>query len=249
MLNLNVDTETPTFPVDLSIVIPACNEARNLESVAEEAVQFLRKSVERFEIVIVDDGSTDDTSAVMARLAVRFPEIRPIHHATNLGYGASLRDGFSACQYGWVFFTDADHQFRIDSLLELLPLRDQADIIVGFRRQRQDPWIRLFLSAGYNLLMRLIFTVQVRDIDCAFKLIRQEVLESIQIESQRFFVNTELLVKARSQQFRIIETGVDHFPRQYDRSKVNAREIPRTLREVLRIWRIVHRRTPTHAGR
>lgn len=231
------------FSVPLSVVIPAYNEAQSLKLVTEEAARFLRRHVDKFELIIVDDGSTDETPAVIQQLAVRFPELRVICHATNLGYGTSLRDGFAASQHEWVFFTDADHQFRIDSLLDLLPLRDEADIIVGFRRERQDPWIRRFLSFGYNVLMQLLFDVQVRDIDCAFKLFRRKMLESVQIESQRFFVNTELLVKARANRFRIMETGVDHFPRQYDRSKVSIREIPRTLREVIRIWRLVHGRS------
>ena len=231
------------FPVSLSVVIPAYNEAPNLVLVTEEAVRFLRQWVESFELLIVDDGSADETLKVVRQLAARLPEVREVRHTTNLGYGASLRDGFSASQHEWIFFTDADHQFRIDSLLDLLPLRDQADLIVGFRRDRQDPWIRRVLSFRYNVLMRLLFGVQVKDIDCAFKLFHRKVLESFQIESQRFFVNTELLVKARANGFRILESGVEHFPREYDRSKVSVREIPRTLREVLRIWRLIHRKS------
>ena len=236
--------ERAPIPVSLSVVVPAYNEANNLGRVVEEIVQFLRQHVERFELIVVDDGSSDETPSVLQRLSARFSEVRTIRHPTNRGYGASLRDGFASSRFAWLFFTDADHQFRIDSLLELLPLRDRADLIVGFRRDRRDPWVRRVLSYGYNLLMRLLFGIRVRDIDCAFKLFHRRVLESVQIESQRFFVNTELLVKAGVHGFHIVERGVDHFPRDFDRSKVSLREIPRTIREVIRIWRIVHRSTP-----
>ncbi len=235
--------QSPPFPVSLSVVVPAYNEANNLGRVVEEIVRFLRQQVERFELIVVDDGSSDETPLVLQRLVAQFPEVRTIRHSTNLGYGASLRDGFASSQFEWLFFTDADHQFRIESLLELLPLRDRADLIIGFRRDRRDLWVRRFLSYGYNLLMRLLFGIRVRDIDCAFKLFHRRVLESVQIESQRFFVNTELLVKAGVCGFHIVESGVDHFPRDFDRSKVSVQEIPRTIREVIRIWRIVHRST------
>ena len=234
-------------PVSVSLVLPAYNEAANVVAVVEGAITFLRAQVERFEIVVVNDGSTDQTGELAEELSRRYPEVSVVHPPVNQGYGASLRDGFTASRYEWLFFTDADHQFRIDSLSELLPLRDQAEIIVGFRRERQDPWSRRVLSLGYNALMGVIFDVRVRDIDCAFKLFHRRVFESVRIESDRFFVNTELLVKARARRFRIVETGVDHFPRQYDRSKVSVWEIPRTLREIMRIWRSV-RSTRGHAG-
>ncbi len=236
------EKQSVRFPVNLSIVLPAYNEEANLAVVTESAVSFLREHANDFEIIIVNDGSSDGTGRLIRELRRRHPEVKEIEHPVNRGYGASLRDGFAACRHEWLFFTDSDHQFRIDSLLELLPLKDRADIIVGFRKNRQDLWTRLFLSWGYNLLMRLLFKVRVRDIDCAFKLLRKEVLDAVEIESDRFFVNTELLVKAQSCGLRIAETGVDHFPRQMDRSKVSLKEIPRTLREVARIWKTVHKK-------
>ncbi|MCM8811731.1 MAG: glycosyltransferase family 2 protein [Candidatus Omnitrophica bacterium] len=121
---LTLRREIPVrFPVNLSIVLPAFNEAANLAAVTESAVAFLRESVENFEIIIVNDGSTDGTGELIRTLAWKHPEVRGIEHPVNSGYGACLRNGFASSRYEWLFFTDSDHQFRIDSLLELLPLR------------------------------------------------------------------------------------------------------------------------------
>ncbi len=220
-------------PKSLSVVIPAYNEAGNLPRLVDEIVSFLRHHMGSFEIILIDDGSRDDTPAVLENLEERFPEVRRIRHPVNQGYGASLKTGFSACRFDWIFFTDADRQFQIEDLLEFFPHCQEASTVVGYRKKRRDSLARRFFSRGYNKLTRLLFGLRIRDINCAFKLIDSKTLKTIPIESRRFFVNTELLIKIQKRGGRIREIGVNHRPREQGVSKVGWMEIHRTFREMM----------------
>lgn len=220
-------------PESLSVVIPAYNEAGNLPCLVREIVSFLRHHMGSFEIILVDDGSQDDTPKILENLKNRFPEIKLIRHPVNYGYGASLKAGFSACRFDWIFFTDADRQFQIEDLLELFPHYQEASALVGYRKKRRDSFTRRFFSRGYNRIMRLLFGIRIRDINCAFKLIDSKMLKTMPIESRRFFVNTELLVKIQKRGGRILEIGVNHRPREQGISKVGLLEIPRTFQEMM----------------
>ena len=223
-------------PESLSVVIPSYNEAGNLPRLVHEIVSFLRHHMGSFEIILVDDGSQDDTPKVLENLEERFPEVRRIRHPVNQGYGASLKTGFSACRFDWIFFTDADRQFQIEDLLEFFPLCREASAVVGYRKKRRDSLARRFFSRGYNKLTRLLFGLRIRDVNCAFKLIDSKTLKTIPIESRRFFVNTELLIKIRKRGGRIREIGVNHRPREQGVSKVGWMEIPRTFGEMTRFY-------------
>ena len=139
-----------------------------------------------------------------------------------------------------IFYTDSDNQFDVRELKNLLPLIEDADIVCGFRIYRFDPLTRLVLSWGFNLLVRIIFRIGVRDIDCAFKLFRREVFDYVQIESKKVFVDAEVLAKARYHGFRLVEIGVRHYPRPAGRSTVRASHIFSTLRELAHIWVNIH---------
>jgi dolichol-phosphate mannosyltransferase len=163
-----------------------------------------------------------------------------ISKAENEGYGCVLRDGFKAARFDLVFFSDSDRQFDITNLKDLLAHIDENDIVVGFRKNRQDSAKRRFLSWGYNTLVRFLFGLKVKDIDCAFKLFKKKVFDKIRIESKRFFVNTEILAKAKRYGFSIKEIGVSHFPRYEGQSKIGFSDIPRTLKDLIRIYRILN---------
>jgi dolichol-phosphate mannosyltransferase len=135
-----------------------------------------------------------------------------------------------------VFYTDSDMQFDVKEVKNLLPAIEDYDIVCGFRIYRYDPLSRLFAAWGYNLLARTIFRLRVRDIDCAFKLFRREVFDVIQIRSKKFFVDTEILAKARRHGFKMTEIGVRHYPRAGGRSTVRASHVISTLRELAKMW-------------
>ncbi|MGL6074218.1 MAG: glycosyltransferase family 2 protein [Fimbriiglobus sp.] len=221
---------------ELSLVIPAYNEAEGIAEALAEAVMVLREHFTRFEILAVDDGSTDGTWPEIVSMAAQYPEIVPLRHARNQGYGAALRLGFQRAQAERVAFTDADQQFHLGDLTILCSMTENADIAVGYRQARQDPWRRRFLSWGYNHLARLWLGTQVRDVDCALKVFRRPALKQLLPISRGFFVNTEMLSRATRIGLRIVETPVTHRPRRAGVSKVSLWEVPKTLRTMFHFW-------------
>jgi dolichol-phosphate mannosyltransferase len=222
--------------VRLSLVVPAYNEEAGLRQALAEADESLARLCADYEILVVDDGSRDGTAVIAAEEALRRPHVRLLRHAVNQGYGAALRSGFEAARFERVAFTDADCQFHLDDLALLLPLAETAPIVAGYRVDRQDPWRRRFLSRGYNLLARTLLGTTVRDVDCALKVFRREALARLLPESPGFFVNTEMLTRARQQGLAVAEVGVRHRPRLHGRSTVSLREVPRTLAHLLPFW-------------
>ena len=237
------------YPVNVSVIFPARDEAGNIEACVIVANAFLAELVADYEIIVVDDGSSDRTGDLIAALQPRYPKVRCITHPRNVGYGAALRTGFKAAIHEYLFFSDSDRQFDILDLKHLLAIADQYDIVVGYRRHRMDPAIRKFAAFGYNQLVRLLFGVRVRDIDCAFKLFHRRVLDSVTIESERFFVNTEILAKAHLLGYSVAQVPVTHLHRTAESSTVRFSDVPRTLRELVRIRRSLKGFRESHHGR
>jgi len=197
-----------------------------------------------WEVIIVDDGSVDKTGEIADRLAGENPEhIRVFHHRPNKGYAAALKTGFASGRHQLLFYTDSDNQFDVREIKNLLPLIEDADIVSGFRIYRFDPLTRLVLSWCFNLIVRIIFRINIRDVDCAFKLYRREVFDVIEIESKKFFVDAEVLAKARHHGFKLVEIGVRHYPRPAGRSTVRPSHVFSTLRELAHIWVNIHFRS------
>ncbi len=214
----------------ISLVLPAHNEASNLRPLLDEARRTLSRLTKEHEIVVVDDGSRDET----ARIVREFGGARLLRHERNRGYGAALRTGLRAARMEWVVFTDADLQFRLADLVALLDVADDVDIVAGYRAPRVDPPFRRLLGWGWGRLVRLLYGLRVRDVDCAFKLFRREVLETIPIESVGAFINTEILVRANAEGFRSREVPVSHYPRTSGTaSGARPRVILRALRELV----------------
>jgi glycosyltransferase involved in cell wall biosynthesis len=226
----------------ISAVLPAFNEEENIETATTRMADALQSSGLRdWEIIIVDDGSVDRTGEIADRMAARDPEhVRVFHHNPNRGYAEALKTGFTNARHQLIFYTDSDNQFDVRELSSLLPLIKDADIVCGFRIYRFDPLTRLVLSWGFNLLVRIIFRINVRDVDCAFKLFRREVFDKVTIESKKFFVDAEVLAKSKYFGFRMVEIGVRHYPRQAGRSTIRPSHILSTLGELARIWMNIH---------
>jgi len=203
----------------LSYFFPAHNEAANLRGLVEEALGVLPGLAERFEVVIVNDGSRDATAAIADELAAAHPEVRAIHHATNLGYGAALRSGFAASRFDHLAFTDGDRQFKVADLGRLIERMDAGraaaapDAVVGYRIKRADPLVRTVYARLYRLANRIFFGLRVRDVDCACKLFTRASLDDVHVESGGAFFSAELLIKLSARGRRIAEVGVPHYPR------------------------------------
>ncbi|HTU19113.1 MAG TPA: glycosyltransferase [Gemmataceae bacterium] len=220
----------------LSLVLPAYNEEAGIRQAVVEACEALAELTSEYEILVVDDGSRDGTAAIVAELAAERRQVRLLCHDINRGYGAALRTGFAAARFERVAFTDADCQFYLADLGRLLPLSDRYPLVVGWRQGRQDCWRRRFLSRGFNLLTGALLGTRVRDCDCALKVFQRDVLPDLLPETNTFFVNAEMLTKARQRGLPIVEVGVRHRPRLRGESKVSLREVPRVFATLLPFW-------------
>jgi glycosyltransferase involved in cell wall biosynthesis len=213
---------SPTAPLTrlagVSIVLPCHDEADNVAPMVAEATAAARAVADAHEILIVDDGSRDPTRAV-ARLEVeRDARVRLLCHERNRGYGAALRTGFAAARLEWVFLTDADGQFDLMDLVGALPLAARSDLVCGYRLRRADPLHRRLNARAWNALVDRMFALGVRDVDCAFKLMRRELVQGLALDADGAMVSTELLVRAREAGARVGELGVTHRPRAAGRS-------------------------------
>jgi glycosyltransferase involved in cell wall biosynthesis len=200
---------------ELSYFFPAHNEAENLRGLVAEALETLPSLADRFEVIIVNDGSRDETPRIADELAAAHPDVRAVHHPTNLGYGAALRSGFAAARYEALAFTDGDRQFKVADLERLIDrfAGGDADAVVGFRIKRADALVRTLYARAYRLANRIFFGLKVRDVDCACKLFRRASLEGVNVESGGAFFSAELLIKLSAKGRRIAEVGVPHYPR------------------------------------
>ncbi|MCA9174109.1 MAG: glycosyltransferase [Planctomycetales bacterium] len=220
----------------LSLVIPAFNEAEVIEQAVTEATCALAGLVPQYEILVVDDGSTDATSALVEKICQRDSRVKLIRHVENQGYGAALRTGFAAATGDLVAFTDADCQFDLSELDRFLLLARSYDAVCGYRIDRKDGWLRCLYSVVYNLIVRLLLGIRVRDVDCALKVFRRECLLKTTIGTEGFLVNSDLLTQIRRAGGSIVEVGVSHRPRAAGRSTVSVRHVPVVLTSLTRYW-------------
>lgn len=228
----------------ISLVLPAYNEADNIEPLIAEAVPALEANAEDYEIIVVDDGSKDDTAAVTRRVMETNPRVRLVQHPKNQGFGAAVFSGFTHAVKDWIFYTDADRQFVLSELARFVPLMDQADLIAGYRAPRRDPPLRVLYGKGWSLLCTLLFGYTVRDVDCGFKLFRREIIERLasQIQSRGATFSIEWLVRAKRAGYRFVELPVTHRPRVAgSQTGANLKVIGRAFRELVRfriqLWR------------
>lgn len=231
----------------LSVVLPARNEEAVLEETVSRCVAVLTLIAPNYEVVIVDDGSTDRTPTIADALAATNPRVRVVHHSTGRGYGGALISGFEAVTQPLTFFMDADGQFDIADLPRLLRLHQEGyRLILGYRQHRQDPPIRLLNAFGWNALVSLLYGLRVRDVDCAFKLIDTALIRAAAVTAAGAMVNTELLVKLRRLGVPFVQVPVHHYPRRHgSASGANPRVIAHAFRELvglhqkLRSWHAV----------
>ena len=219
----------------LSVVLPAYNEEANVERAVEGVSSVAQQLGIDYEIILVNDGSTDRTGEIARELMQRVPSFRLVEHYPNRGYGGSLRAGFAAAMGDLIAFVPADNQFDFREISRLLERLDEADIVSGYRAERQDTFIRKLNGFGWNMLVRLLFGYLCRDIDCGFKLFRREVLERVTIVSDGAMIDTEFLAGARARGFRIAEVPVTHLPRVAgEATGANLKVIAKAFRDLVR---------------
>jgi glycosyltransferase involved in cell wall biosynthesis len=223
------------------VVLPAYNEEENVGPAVMEAVAIVGPIADDYEVIVVDDGSRDGTAEKVRQLVEGYPQVRLVQHQVNQGYGAALYSGFTSARKELVFFTDSDRQFDLTETRKLLPFIGEYDLVIGYRAPRRDPFMRKLNGWGWSALVTLLFGYTSRDIDCAFKLFRREIIERINIESRGATFSAEFLVRAKRAGYRIREVSLaGHRPRVAG-SQTGARldVITRAFRELIRFrWRL-----------
>ena len=222
----------------ISVFFPAYNDAGSIALLVERAHETLESLAGDFEVIVVNDGSTDSTQGVLDELARRRPALRVIRHERNRGYGGALRSGFAAATKEFVFYTDGDGQYDVRELEKLVPLLTEGvDIVNGYKLKRADDASRKVIGAAYNRLAHLLFRIPVRDVDCDFRLIRRRALERVRLTSTSGVICVELVHKLCAAGSRFAEAPVQHYPREHGRSQFfTARRVARTALDLLRLW-------------
>ena len=222
--------------VSISVFFPCYNEQDNLVRVVKQALVVLEKLKADFEIIIVDDGSSDRTGQIADELAGQDERVKVVHHRTNLGYGAALQSGFKAATKELVFYTDGDGQFDINEMPPLLGLMEQYDIVSCYRLNRQDNLVRKINGWCWTKLVCLLFGIKIRDIDCAFKLYKREIFDNIKVVSTGALIDAEILARAVRKGYRVTQQGIHHYPRTAGaQTGANLRVILRAFKELLRL--------------
>jgi glycosyltransferase involved in cell wall biosynthesis len=229
----------------LTVVLPCFDEAANLERAVHAACAAAAAASREYEVIVVDDGSRDGSDVIAAALVDRDPHVRLLVHGENRGYGDAVRSGIAAARMPWILLTDADLQFDLHQLADFIPYADSADLLVGWRIQRSDALNRRLNAAAWNWLVRRLFHLPVRDVDCAFKLMRTSVVQPIPLTSRGAMISTELLVRSLAAGARLEELGVHHRPRVAGAaSGASPRVILRAFRELAVLRRVLPGRTP-----
>ena len=225
------------IPGTISLVLPAYNEEDNIEIVVRRAMDVLPNYADNFEIIPVNDGSRDRTAEIVGRLAAEDSRIRPVHHKVNRGYGGAVASGILSSTGDYVMFMDADRQFDIADIRRLAPFVAEFDVVAGFRMERADPLQRRINAEIFNLAVRIAFGVHLRDLDCAFKIFKGDIVRALHLTSTGALINAEMQAKLRRQKATIQQVGVPHHPRVAGTpTGGNAKVILRAMKGMIVLW-------------
>jgi glycosyltransferase involved in cell wall biosynthesis len=229
-------------PVSISVFFPCYNEQENVARTTQQALDVLKKLDADFEVIIVNDGSQDATGRIADELAQKHDRVKAVHHPVNLGYGAALRSGFDAATKQLVFYTDGDGQFDISEMPPLLVLMNEFDIVSCYRAKRRDNLVRKINAWCWTRLVCLLFGIKIRDIDCAFKLYKQEIFDNITLSSSGALIDAEILARAVRKGYRVTQRPVSHYPRTAGtQTGANLRVILRAFKELFKLYQRIRK--------
>lgn len=222
----------------ISIFFPCYNDKGTIASLVLEAKKIVEKITDDFEIIVVDDFSSDGSRELLLELQHDVPQLKLVFHDQNRGYGGALRSGFRAAVKEWVFYTDGDGQYDVEELPLLLNKLDgKADIVNGYKTKRSDPWHRIIVGAVYQYAVKFIFWLPIKDPDCDFRLIRRKIFDRVKLKSNTGTITIELIKKIQLAGFNFSEVGVSHYFRVYGKSQFfNFKRIFKTLWQLIFLW-------------
>ena len=227
---------------EISIFFPFWNEEQNIESVIKKAIPVADSIAEKWEIIMVDDGSSDKTLEIAKKLASSDTRLIVAPHGKNRGYGAALKTGFEKARYELVVFNDGDGQFDFSEVSKFLSKIESADMVIGFRKKRLDNPFRHLLMNLLKIWDFVFFGFHFKDIDCGFKLFKKEALKKISpLTSEGAMITTEILARSKKAKLKILEVEVNHYPRIYgNQGGGNLRVIIRAIKESLFLWKEIN---------
>lgn len=222
----------------LSVFMPAFNEEDSIASTVENAVKVLKTLGVDWEILVINDGSKDNTAQEVKKLETKYPNVRLVNHESNKGYGHALKTGFREAKYPWVAFVDSDGQFDFAEIKKFIDKTDEADLILGYRLNRADPFQRRIFTWGWKMLAMVFLGLNVKDYSCGFKLIKKKVIEDISpIESEEKVTQIEMLIKAKKKGYKFAEVGVRHYPRTAGvPTGANMSVVLKSFTDLLKLW-------------
>jgi len=228
-----------TAPPSLSIFFPAYNDSGTIGSLVIRALQVAETLTPDYEVIVVNDGSKDETGEILDELTRLYPEhFRVVHHVVNRGYGGALRSGFAEATKDLVFYTDGDAQYDPGEVTELWKaLTDDVDWVNGWKISRSDPLHRIVIGRIYHHTVKTLFGLKVRDVDCDFRLMRRRIFDTVRLEKNSGVICLEMMKKFKDAGFRVAEVPVHHYHRTHGTSQFfNFRRIARTGVDVLKLW-------------
>jgi glycosyltransferase involved in cell wall biosynthesis len=223
--------------MDISIILPVLNEQEAIEKVLLSILKQKISGIANYEIIVVNDGSTDNSGKILSKLKEKINNLKIVTHTINKGYGAAFKSGVRTAKYNWILFMDSDMQFHINSIKPFLTFTKDFDYIVGYRQNRADNIRRKIVSFIYNRLVRIIFGLPIRDVDCAFKLMRKDSVSKVRGLPDSFFVSAALLIKSMQMKIKIKELPVRHLPRTKGISTVTISKVTRTIYDLTMLYK------------
>jgi glycosyltransferase involved in cell wall biosynthesis len=222
----------------ISVFFPCYNEQENIERVAKSAAELLESLHLDYEVILVDDGSKDNTGKIADKLAAENSRIKVVHHSPNKGYGAALQSGFKAATKEYVFYTDGDGQFDIKELPNLFKYVPEYDIVTGFRIKRQDNFMRKLNAFCWTTMVNILFGMKIKDMDCAFKLYKRKIFDEITLKSTGALINTEIFARFNNKGYKVYQLGVHHYPRTAGtQTGANIKVILRAFKELFALYK------------
>lgn len=235
---MNTHQKSNSGSYGLSVFFPAFNDEDSIAMLIHEAMEVALRITNDYEVIVVNDGSSDGTATVLNDLASREPRLRVIHHARNRGYGGALRSGFESATKDLIFYTDGDGQYDVREMANLVPLMvEDVEVVNGYKIKRSDNRRRIVMGAVYKFLARWMFGLPIRDVDCDFRLMRREAVQSLTLTSTSGVICTEMVYKLSRAGRRFAETPVHHYPRLHGQSQFfTLRRVAKTGYDFFKLW-------------
>ena len=223
---------------DITLFFPVYNDEFTIPNMVEKSIKVLDDIADNYEIIIINDGSPDNSGIVADEYAAKYPSVKVIHHDKNMGYGAAIQTGFKHANFEWICFTDGDDEYDVMDLKKMIKLKEYYDLIITFRYVKLYSNFRVFVSGVYNKLFRLVFKTSYRDISTGLKLIRKSVYNELTIISDSPFIGAEITLRTMLKGYRVGEMGIQTFPREFGTgASVSSKNILRTIKDMRKVYK------------